>query len=220
MPQKNAEIEKYSKITRILHHVHTVAFILLFLPGLVLFIPQLGFLAAGSWTRIIHRVAAAIFIIAPLLYLVMKPKAALHAVKEAFTWGKDDIGWLKAAPRYYFLSDEEGMPAQGHMNTGQKMWWFIVIVFGVLIALSGAVMWLFKTIAPAALLQWMVFVHDVAFIVMGAMLFVHVYLGVVHPMMTEAWKAITKGTVSTEYAKSHHGLWYEERMKKANEKGK
>lgn len=215
-----AEVEKYSKATRILHHVHTAAFIILFLTGLVLFIPQLGFLAQGSWTRILHRIGAVVFIIAPLIYLILKPKAAIQALKEAFTWGKEDIGWLKAAPRYYFLSDEEGMPPQGHINTGQKMWWFIVVVFGALFILTGLVMWLLKTVAPAAMLQWMVFVHDVAFIVTGAMLFVHVYLGVIHPMMTEAWKAITKGTMSEEYAKSHHGLWYDKQVKKSNEKGK
>ena len=140
--------------------------------------------------------------------------------KEAFQWGKDDIGWLKAAPRYYFLSDEKDMPPQGHINTGQKMWWFIVVVFGALFILTGLVMWLFKTIAPAAMLQWMVFIHDVAFIVTGAMLFVHIYLGVIHPMMTEAWRSITKGTLSEEYAKSHHKLWYDKQLKKSDEKGK
>jgi len=222
MAKKNeVVVEKYSKATRILHHIHTVAFIVLFLTGLILFIPQLGFLAQDSWTRIVHRIAAAIFIIAPLTYLVLKPKAAIKALKEAFTWGKEDIGWLKAAPRYYFLSDEDGMPPQGHMNTGQKLWWFIVVVFGALFILTGLVMWLLKTIAPASVLQWMVFAHDVAFIVTGAMLFVHVYLGVIHPMMTGAWGAITKGTISEEYAKSHHGLWYDEVTgKNLREKGK
>lgn len=221
MAQKNeAVVEKYSKATRILHNVHTVAFIVLFLTGLVLFIPQLGFLAQGSWTRILHRIAAVIFIVAPLIYLILKPKAAIEALKDAFTWGKEDIGWLRAAPRYYFLSDEEGMPPQGHMNTGQKLWWFIVVVFGALFILTGLVMWLLKTIAPAAVLQWMVFVHDVAFIVTGAMLFVHIYLGVIHPMMTEAWRAISKGVVSTDYAKSHHGLWYDKQLKKESAKDK
>jgi len=217
--KSEALVEKYSKATRVLHHIHTGAFIALFLTGLILFIPGLGTLARDSYTRIIHRVAASIFIIAPLVYLIMKPKAAIQAVKDAFTWGKEDIGWLKAAPRYYFLSDEEGMPPQGHMNTGQKLWWFIVVAFGALFILTGLIMWFMKTVAPPALFQWMVFAHDVAFIVTGAMLFVHVYLGVIHPMMTEAWRAISKGTVSSEYARSHHGKWYEEQVSKADKKG-
>ena len=220
MSTKNeAFVEKYSKATRVLHHIHTGAFILLFLTGLILFIPGLGTLARDSYTRIIHRVAASIFIIAPAVYFLMRPRAAIQAVKDAFTWGKEDIGWLKAAPRYYFLSDEAGMPPQGAMNTGQKLWWFIVVVFGIVFILTGLVMWLMKTVAPPALFQWMVFVHDIAFIVTGAMLFVHVYLGVIHPMMTEAWRSISKGTVSTEYARSHHGKWYEEQVQKAGKKG-
>lgn len=211
MAQKSEnQVEKYSKATRILHHTIMVSFVVLFLTGLVLFIPALGFLAQDSWTRIIHRIAAVVFIVAPVLYLLIKPKRAFRAVKEAFTWGKEDMGWLKAAPRYYFLGDEQGMPPQGHMNSGQKLWWFIVVVFGILFILTGIVMWFLKNIAPSILLQWMVFVHDVSFIVTSAMLFVHVYLGVLHPMMKEAWRAITKGTVSVEYAKSHHGKWYEE----------
>jgi len=211
-------IEKYSGAARALHHIHTAAFIVLFLTGLVLFIPALGILAQDSWTRIIHRAAAAVFIIVPLAYLVMRPKAALRAVKDVLIWGKEDMGWLKAAPRYYFLADEEGMPPQGHMNTGQKLWGFIVIIFSVLFTLTGLVMWLLKTVAPAGVLQWMVFAHDVAFIVTGAMLFVHVYLGVIHPLMTGAWGAISEGTVSAEYARSHHALWYDEKVKKESKK--
>ena len=64
----------------------------------------------------------------------------------------------------------------------------------------------------------MVFVHDVAFIVTGAMLFLHIYLGVFHPKMTEAWKSMASGKISVEYAKMHHGKWYEEVAKGQEEK--
>ncbi len=78
-------------------------------------------------------------------------------------------------------------------------------------------MWVFKEVAPAALLQWMVFVHDVAFIATGCMLFVHIYLSAIHPLMrptwTGAWSSMARGKVSAEYAKTHHGKWYEETTK-------
>ena len=211
------EVEKYSKPARVLHWVHTGAFIILFLTGLVLFIPQLSFLAEDSWTRIIHRIAAVIFVVVPLLYLIRFPKRAWHEVKGAFTWSSEDMGWLKAAPRYYFLGDEKGMPPQGAMNSGQKIWWLMVLVFGVLFVITGAVMWFAKAAAPSALLQWTVFIHDVSFIATGAMLFVHIYLGVFHPLMTEAWRSMTEGKISEEYARSHHLKWYEQVTK---EKGK
>ncbi|MFC1955736.1 formate dehydrogenase subunit gamma [Chloroflexota bacterium] len=214
MPQ---EVEKYSKPIRVLHWVHAGSFVLLFLTGLVFFIPQLGFLAEDGWTRLIHRIAAVVFVVAPILYLSFNPGKTWAEIKVAFSWGKEDMGWLKAAPRFYFLNDEKGMPPQGHMNTGQKMWWFMVIVFGIIFVLTGIIMWFFKPIAPAALLQWMVFVHDIAFIVTGAMLFVHIYLGVIHPLMTESWKAMRGGKISVQYAKTHHAKWYEEIPKSKKE---
>lgn len=206
------EIEKYRKPTRILHWVHTGAFIALFLTGLILFIPGLGFLAEDGWTRVIHRVAAVVFIVVPLIRLFADWKGSWQGVKDAFTWSSEDMGWLKAAPRYYFLNDDKEMPPQDHMNTGQKLWWFLVIVFGVVFVLTGLVMWFLKEAAPAGLLQWMVFIHDVAFIVTGAMFFVHVYMAFhpnMGPLRTGSWNSMTHGTVSVEYAKSHHGKWYQ-----------
>ena len=204
------DVEKYRKPIRILHWIHSGAFVLLFLTGLILFIPGLGFLAEDSWTRVIHRIGAAIFIIIPLIYLIVNPKSALRGIKLAFTWGSDDIGWLKALPGYYFRGDESKMPPQGEMNTGQKMWWLIVLVFGLLFVITGLIMWFAKTSASPGLLQGMVLIHDISFIVAGTMFLVHIYNGVVHPLFNEAWAAITGGKVSAEYAKKHHGKWYAE----------
>jgi len=204
------EVEKYRRPVRILHWIHSGAFIVLFLTGLTLFMPQLSFLAMGRWTHLIHRASAAIFVGAPVLYLAILPKSAARGLKQAFTWGGDDLKWLKAAPRYYFLGDEKGMPPQGALNSGQKIWWFLTIVSGVSFAVTGVVMWFFKTSAPAPVLKQMVFAHDISFIVTGAMFLLHLYLGVFHPKMTEAWNAMAKGRISAEYAKKHHGKWYAE----------
>ncbi len=206
------EVERYRKPTRVLHWIITGSFIVLFLTGVVLFIPSLGFLAQDSWTRVVHRVVSVIFVVIPLIYMITNWKVTWRGIKDAFVWGTADIGWLKAAPRYYFVSDEEAMPPQEHMNTGQKMWWLMVIVFGLIFLVTGLIMWFFKETAPVALLQWMVLIHDIAFIATGCMLFVHIYLSVAHPMMrplrTGAWNSMARGKVSVEYAKSHHAKWY------------
>lgn len=205
-----AQVEKYRKPIRILHWIHGGAFVLLFLTGLVLFIPGLGFLAEDGWTRVIHRIAAVIFIVIPLLYLIINPKAAMAGLKRAFTWDASDMGWLRAVPRYYFLGDESAMPPQGEMNSGQKLWWLFTVVFGVIFVITGLIMWFAKTSAPPSLLQWMVFIHDIAFIATGAMFLLHIYLGVFHPMMNEAWGSMVGGKISVDYARKHYGKWYAE----------
>lgn len=206
----NHEVVKYRKPIRILHWIHSGAFLLLFLTGLVLFIPALGFLAEDSWTRLIHRIGAAIFVIIPIIYLIINPKAVGRGFKLAFSVGNNFGGWLKALPRYYFLGDESQMPAQDALNTGEKLWWLTVIIFGIIFVITGIIMWFFKTSAPPALLLWMTFIHDVAFIAIGCFFFIHLFLAIFHPLMTEAWSAMANGKISTEYAKAHHGKWYAE----------
>jgi len=212
------ELVKYRRPVRILHWIHSGAFVLLFLTGLILFLPPLAFLAEDSWTRVIHRISAVIFVLIPLFHLFTNWKASWLEVKKAFAWGEDDIGWLKAAPRYYFGLGEESMPPQGSMNTGQKLWWMITLVFGAIFVITGVIMWVAKGTAAAAVLQWGVVLHDIAFITTGAMLFVHIYLGVFHPMMKGAWDAMATGKVSVEYAKSHHPKWYDEVVARGKEK--
>ena len=204
------QVEKYRKPIRILHWIHSGAFVLLFLTGLILFIPGLGFLAEDSWTRVIHRIGAAIFVILPVIYLIVNPKSVMRGIKLAFTWGSDDVGWIKALPGYYFKGDESKMPPQGEMNTGQKAWWLIVLVFGLLFAITGLIMWFAKTSAAPGLLEVMVLIHDISFIIAGVMLLVHIYNGLFHPLFNEAWSAISGGTISEEYARKHHGKWYAE----------
>ncbi len=202
----NQIVEKYRKPVRVLHWTHAVAFVVLFLTGLVLFIPGLSDLAQHSITRVIHRIGAVVFIAAPIIYTILDPAAVGRGLKQAFTWDSSDMGWLKAAPAYYFLNKETDMPPQGAMNTGQKMWWFMTVIFGAIFIITGLIMWF----VDGAFVQWMVFLHDVSFIVTGCMLFVHIYLSIMHPLMTEAWSAMASGKISTEYAKSHHSKWYEE----------
>jgi len=207
---KNNKVEKYRKPIRILHWVHAFSFVILFLTGLVFFIPALGFLAEDGWTRLIHRIAAVIFVVAPIIYTILDPKSVGRGIKQAFTWNKEDIGWLKAAPGYYFMGDESKMPPQGSMNTGQKLWWCTVIVFGVIFVIAGGIMWFAKETASPALLQWLVLILDISFIITGTMFLLHLYLAVFHPKMTESWDAMASGKISVEYAKKHHGKWYNE----------
>ncbi len=204
------EIVKYRRSTRVLHWIHSVSFVLLFITGLIIFIPAFGPAAAGGATRIIHRVAAVLFVVIPILRFIMGPGGSLKAVLKAFAWGSDDVGWLKAAPRYYFLGDAKAMPPQGEMNSGQKLWWLITVVAWVVFSVTGGMMWFGKEAIAADALTRMLLIHDIMMAIVIPMIFVHIYLGIIHPLMTEAWNAIWRGTVSVEYAKHHHGKWYEE----------
>jgi len=203
-------VERFKKRTIWFHWVHTGAFLALVVTGAILFLPGAGGPAAGGLTRLIHRIAVVFFVGVPVVYFILNPRMSLHFIKESLTWGEEDIGWLQAAPIYYFGGDEEAMPPQGHVNSGQKMWQFIVLVTGVLFLISGFVMWFLKDTVSTGIFQWGVIIHDVAFILVFTMLLVHIYLGVIHPRMTESFRSMWDGKISKKYAKSHYGKWYDE----------
>ncbi|MFC1973798.1 formate dehydrogenase subunit gamma [Chloroflexota bacterium] len=204
------EVERYASSTRWFHWVHASMFLVLGLTGLFLFLPWLGDAAIGGVSRLFHRIAAIIFVVAPLVFLLMNWGRSWAFVKEAFVWSKDDVEWLKAAPSYYFGGDPSKMPPQGHSNSGQKLFWLFSLVGAVIFVVTGIIMWFLKGIVPAGLFQGMIILHDIAFIAVGCFFMVHFALSVLHPKMTESMRSMVGGKVSAEYAKSHHGKWYSE----------
>jgi formate dehydrogenase subunit gamma len=202
-------VERFKKRTVWFHWVHTAAFLILVITGAILFVPGLGSPAAGGITRLLHRIAVIFFVACPVIYAVLAPRLAWNFIKECFIWGVDDIKWVTRAPDYYFGGDEDKMFPQGHINTGQKMWQLIVVVTAVLFLLSGLIMWFLKGIVTPALFQWCVILHDVSFILVFLMLLVHIYLGAIHPRMTESFRSMLDGKISKQYARNHYGKWYD-----------
>jgi formate dehydrogenase subunit gamma len=203
------EVERYSKRAIVQHWWIVACSILLAITGLFLFISWFGPAAWWGYSRLVHRIAAVGFVAVPVLYMILNPKSTLEWVKEAFTWGKADFGWLKAAPTYYFGFDIIPMPPQERSNTGQKMWVLVVIVTSVIFVVSGGIMWFGKGLVSTGVFQWSVFAHDAAFVIAGAMFLVHVALGTFHPRFSEALRSMISGKVSVHYAQSHHGKWYD-----------
>ena len=203
-------VERFKVRTVWFHWVHTAAFLVLIITGAIIFIPGAGGIAAGGATRIIHRIAAVLFIVAPLVYFPFNAKSCIHFIKETLTWGKGDLGWMMAAPDYYFGGPEENMPPQGHSNTGQKMWQAVCIGTWVLFLISGAIIWFARGDVSQAVFQWFVLIHSLAFVVAFLMLLIHVYLGSIHPRMSESMRSMLDGKISHTYAKHHYGKWYDE----------
>ncbi len=203
-------IPRYTFVERLLHWVHTLSFIPLVMTGLVLYIDALAPLArgeAGLWMRLVHRLAAILFIAEPVVYGILQPRRLWMSLKE-FSFDRDDLGWMKNAFGYYVLGRHADMPPQGRFNTGEKMNGVVMIVTYVLFVLSGLVMWFGKGIVPAELFRWMVVLHDLTTIAAVAMFLVHLYLAVAHPLMWAALVSMRFGVTSATYASEHHAKWY------------
>jgi len=209
------EVERFRPSTRWLHWTVTLSALVLALTGILLWVQPWGAATMDGWSRLVHRIAAVVFMGAPLVYGIFNWNISWKFIKEAFTWGKEDMKWLEAAPDYYFGGEESKMPPQGHINTGQKLYQLVTVLCSAIFFITGLIMWFFRDLVGPGVFAWATIAHDVAFILGGSMLLVHVYLGAIHPRMTESLRSMLTGKASVAYVKSHHAKWYDEQVAKA-----
>jgi len=208
-------VVRFTAGERIAHWMHFVAFTVLLGTGLFLYVPALQPFtigAAGAASRLAHRAAALLFMAAPLVYLVWSPREFFSSLKDAFTWGPDDLGWLRAAWCYYTRGYACDMPPQGKYNAGQKFNALTQIITFNLFWITGFIMWFGKGTVPPTLFMWCVVIHDLSMIATVALFLLHLYLVAVHPLMRESITAMFEGTVTEEFAREHHGKWLAERV--------
>ena len=213
-------VVRFTGAERAAHWIHFVAFTVLLVTGMFIYVPALRPFAtgvAGEATRATHRMAAVLFIIAPLVYLVFSPREFLYSLKESFSWGPADMGWLRNAWGYYTRGTAGTMPPQGKYNGGQKFNALTQIVSFALFVVTGLVMWFGKgSVAPDVFL-WSVVLHDLSVIATVLLFILHLYLVAIHPMMRESITAMFEGTVTRGFAEEHHGKWLSERILRKRE---
>jgi formate dehydrogenase subunit gamma len=201
-------VKRYRKRAIVLHWLHAAAFLTLVLTGAVTFFYAGGF-SNFYIAKILHRAAAVIFIVIPVINLLLNTRGTAEFIKETFRWNRDDLRWLMAAPDYYFGGAEERMPPQGRINTGQKAWQVLILLTGLVFVSTGIILWGFRYNLALPVYQWLLFAHGAAFVVVILMFIVHIYLGVFHPRSSESLRSMLDGRISPDYASKHYRKWFE-----------
>lgn len=213
MLRKGGLIRVFTTQERLIHWLHTGTFAVLMLTGLFMYFSELQpFVVgdAGALSRFLHRMGALVMGAVPLLYLILDYKTFFANARRLLAWGKGDLNWLKAAPRYYFLGDETAMPPQDKFNTGQKLFYVLVAVGYPVFGFTGLLMWGGRgTIDPQFFLL-MVLIHDLMAISWVAFFLVHLALATMHPFMKGALDGMLFGWMPEKYVKHHHAKYYEE----------
>jgi formate dehydrogenase subunit gamma len=110
---------------------------------------------------------------------------------------------------YYIRNEDESLPPADRFNVGQKYFFWVMLWGGVLLLISGVVLWFperipwsLRGIRYAAILLHV----SAALITIGAFI-IHVYMGTA--MVRGGFTSIIRGEVSPAWARMHHRLWYE-----------
>ena len=202
-------IVRFRKRAILIHWLFAVTFAVMLVTGGIMFF-DLTSMDGGVQIRTIHRTAAVFFVLLPVIYMILDPKTAIGFLREALRWDRDALVWLRMSLKYYFAGKGQ-MPPQGYINGDQKLWQLLVIVTGVVFALTGILLWFFKLKIPLAFYQSVLLTHAVSFVVFLLMFPVHFYLTTLHSRFEESLSSMIDGKVSESYAKEHYTKWYKEK---------
>lgn len=198
-------ILRYTFKERATHWVAGFSYIYLLLSGLAFWSPSLFWLAAvlggGQLSRILHPWMGLIFAVA-VIYMYV-----LWANQMRMT--ETDKAWWRSLG-YYVRNQDDKLPPAGRYNAGQKLLFWGFFVCGLLLLLSGVILW-FPEMIPWSLryLRYLaVLVHASSALITIGLFMIHVYMGVFAER--GAFGSVIRGDVSVDFAKRYHPGWYEE----------
>lgn len=199
----NNELQRYDDNTRLNHWAIVLLFFFAGLSGLAFFHPSLFFLSnlfgGGSWTRILHPyfgLAVSLSFLGLFMRFVGENRL-----------NDQDRAWLDKAGEM-FRGNKAGMPPVGKYNAGQKIvFWLMSLSLLVLVA-TGILFWhAWFPDFPIWARRIGVLLHAFAAVVLVLTVIVHVYAAI---WVKGTMRAMTRGTVTSGWAKMNHPLWHKE----------
>ena len=198
-------VTRWSAFERVMHWYVAISFIVLAITGLslifgrTLLIPLLGKEGFAAWAQLAKPVHD---------YLSLPFAAGL--VVLLFMWiGRNapksyDLDWLKSLGG----AIGDGHPSAGFFNAGEKVFYWLVFVFGITMTVSGFFL-LFPNLGTIReTMQLWHIVHLCSGLFMIGVALGHMYIGSIG---TEGvLEGMVHGDVDEGFAKQHHNLWYEE----------
>jgi len=200
-------IRRFNALERANHWMVASSFIVLALSGLnltfgrYLLLPLIGpegFTAVSQWGKYAHNFLSFPFTLGLVVMLLL--------------WAKDnipnklDVTWFKMGGGLL----GKGHPPAGRFNAGQKMIFWITVLGGGAVAVSGYFLIFPFFATDIAGMQLSHIIHSLLAVLMIAAMLGHIYIGSVG--MEGAIDAVTTGDVDLNWAKEHHSLWVEQEL--------
>ncbi|HEX8843368.1 MAG TPA: formate dehydrogenase subunit gamma [Pyrinomonadaceae bacterium] len=198
------ELLRHPVYTRVLHWLVAISFILSLLSGFAIYSPWLyrwltPIFGGGAMTRFLHPWFGLLFDIAFFFQFLnwFVP----------MSWTKADSRWMRRIKAYTTNKEKLEPKDVGFFNGGQKIYFWSIVFSSLLFLITGIFLWI-DDVVPRWSVAVSYVVHDIAALLMLAGFIIHIYEGTAAQPGT--FQAMTSGTVSREWAWTHHPAWYEE----------
>jgi formate dehydrogenase subunit gamma len=198
-------IVRFNAFERFVHWMTATSFIILAISGLnitfgrPLLLPLMSpeaFTAWSEWAKYAHNYLSFPFTLGVILIFFMWIAGNIP--------NRLDVEWFK---RGGGMVGHDHPPAY-RFNGGQKMIYWIVVLGGSAVAVSGYVLMFPFYGTGIQNMQAAEIVHGIVAMLFVAAMLGHIYIGTIG--MEGAFEAMGTGTVDLNWAKEHHSLWLEE----------
>jgi len=199
---RRGELLRHPVYTRFLHWSVAIFFILSLSTGFAIYSPWLfrsiaPLFGGGPWTRALHPWFG-------LLFEIFFFFQFLNWVTP-MAWTAADRRWVKRLRAYVTNKDPLESEEVGFFNGGQKLYFWAIVLSGILFLITGLLMW-FDHLAGRWIVAISYVIHDLAALLMLAGFIIHVYEGTAHQPGT--FRSMIDGTVSEAWAWTHHPSWF------------
>jgi len=200
-------ITRFNGVERFTHWLTAGSFVLLGLTGLnitfgkPLLLPLMGPEAFSKFSvvaKYVHDYVSFPFVLGLILIFVLWVRDNVP--------GRLDLVWLKKAGGFF----SHDHPPAPRFNAGQKAVFWVVILTGAAVAVSGYYLIFPFYAAGIAGMQTAEIVHGVLAMLFVAAILAHIYIGTIG--MEGAFDAMSSGEVDLNWAKEHHSVWVEEEL--------
>ena len=204
-------VVRFNEFERFVHWMTAGCFIVLALSGLnitfgkQLLLPVLGaeaFTGLSQWGKYAHNYLSFPFTIGVVLIFLLWITGNIP--------NQVDADWVK---RGGGLTGNDHPPAE-RFNAGQKLIYWIVIIGGTAVAITGYLLMFPFYGTGIAGMQLALLVHGIVSVLFVAAMLGHIYIGTIG--MEGAFEAMGTGTVDVNWAKQHHSLWLEQQKQQAS----
>jgi formate dehydrogenase subunit gamma len=205
-PRSGVMIRRYSLGDRLLHWYTAVLFIIMAVTGLsILFgrsalIPILGHAAVATYlsvSKIVHNFFGPLFLAGIFLEFVFWFRLNIFR-KTDLQWLKNLGGMIGSGPH----------PHSGKINGGEKMWFWLMVIFGTAVGITGILLDFPIWGQSRYVMQVSHVVHVAVAVLFVTASFGHMYMGTLGS--EGAFEGMWNGEVDATWAKQHADLWYEE----------
>jgi formate dehydrogenase subunit gamma len=206
----NGRVLRYPFHERLVHWLAGFSYVYLLLTGLAFWSPWLFWIAVvlggPTVSRELHPWIGLTFVFATFLMYGMWG-GQMHET------GPDKEFWR--ALGHYVRNEDESVPSADRFNAGQKLLFWGFFWCGILLLLSGLILW-FPHLVPwnlRYLRYFAVIVHAICALLTVGLFIIHVYMGTA--MERGAFGSVIRGDVSVGWAKRYHRVWYEHLLRDA-----